>query len=567
MRLYILASSLFLLLSNCTCSKSSSQGTAATDAMGPKDPRSITIGIAQEPDSLFQPFKEMMASSEVLGLGTYTLTQYDENWTLVPWAAKSIPTQENGGLVVYEENGKTKMRATWVIRDDFFWSDGTPLTGDDFLISHEIYLDPKQEVIDRSVDEKIEKMEILGKDRKTLVVTWKEPYAYYHAYGQHGAIPNHIIRPVFENTPQKLKKHSFGRRPMMAGAYSVEEWVPGNYVRALRNPKTVAANRKPILDEVIFKIIPQTNTLESNLVSGSIDAISPTGLNLDQALQFEKRYGDQFDFHYVSGLLWEHIDFNLDNPTLKDLRVRQALAHGANREGIAKALFKNRQPVAHGTEPPKSRYHNPNIKKYPFDPKKAEALLDSAGWKRSSPSAIRMKDGKKMSLTLMTTSGNKTREKVEQLLQAQWRQIGVEIQIQNQPAKVFFGDTMHHRKYKGLAMYSWVKDPLAMSDTLWRCDYIPSKENNWMGQNQPGWCNQEAHDLLIAASKELDDEKRIAMGQKFEEIWAEDLPALPLYFRVSVSVTKKGLKNWKPTGMSQPMTWNAHQWAWASNGK
>lgn len=565
MKQIFLISSLLLLTSGCTCSKSSKTIGSSQETLAPKDSTSITIGISQEPDSLFQPFKEMMASSEVLGLGTYTLTQYDENWKLVPWAAKSIPTQKNGGLIVYEENGQTKMRATWQIRDDFFWPDGTPLTGDDFLLSHEIYIDPKQEVIDRSVDDKIEKMEVRGENRKTLIVTWKESYAYYHAYGQHGALPNHIIRSVFENSPQKLKKHAFGRRPMLAGGYSIEEWVPGNYVRALRNPKTVHPDRNPVLDEVIFKIIPQTNTLESNLVSGSIDAISPTGLNLDQALQFEKRYGDQFDFHYVSGLLWEHIDFNLDNPILKDLRVRQALAHGANREGIANALFKGRQPVAHGTEPPKSQYHNDNIKKYPYDPVKAGKLLDAAGWKRGNPSAIRMKEGEKLSLILMTTSGNKTREKIEQLLQAQWRQLGVDIQIQNQPAKVFFGDTMHRRKYTGLAMYSWIKDPLALSDTLWRCDYIPSKKNNWMGQNQPGWCNKEAHNILLQASQELDDAKRIALGKRFEEIWAEELPALPLYFRVSVSVTKKGLKNWKPTGMSQPMTWNAHKWAWAGN--
>ena len=143
---------------------------------GPKDPKSITIGIAQEPDSLMMPFKEMMASEEVVRVGNYTLTIFDEDWNLVPWAAESIPTVENGGLKIYKDKkdgNKTKMQATWKIRDDFFWADGKPLIGDDFVLSHEINKDPDQEIIDRSTTEKIESIKVVGKDKKTLVVTLK----------------------------------------------------------------------------------------------------------------------------------------------------------------------------------------------------------------------------------------------------------------------------------------------------------------------------------------------------------------------------------------------------------
>jgi peptide/nickel transport system substrate-binding protein len=314
-------------------------------------------------------------------------------------------------------------------------------------------------------------------------------------------------------------------------------------------------------------VIPETNTLESNLVSGTIDAISPTGLSLDQAMQFEKRHGDQFDFHYTEGLVWEHIDFNLENEILKDKRVRFALAYGSDREGIARALFFGRQPVAHGTEPPKSPYYNPGLVKYTYDPIKAQKLLDEAGWKLPASKTIREKNGKPLKLVIMTTSGNKTRERVEQLLQSQWREIGIDIQIKNEPSKVFFGETLRKRKFDGLAMYAWVKDPLKIADTLWRCDYIPSAKNNYHGQNQPGWCNKKADELLRLASRELDEEKRKQIGQEFEQIFVEELPVLPLYFRVEVSVTKKGLSHWKPTGMLQPVSWNAHEWRYLGKGR
>ena len=523
--------------------------------------KSLTIGIAQEPDSLFIPFKQMMASEEIVRAGIYTLTYFDENRKLIPWAAQEIPSLKNGLLKLYTENGAPKMRTTWRIRNDFFWPDGRPLTAEDFVFTNKLYQDPKQEILDRTVVELIQNMSAQGPDKKTLVVTWKQPYAYYHNYSQHEALPKHLIEPLYNQAPDQLKKSRFGQIPALAGAFTLREWSPGSHIIALRNPHAPKA-LAPWFDEIIWRIIPQTNTLEANLVSGSLDAISPTGLSLDQALKFEERHKDRFDFYYVEGLVWEHIDFNLDNIILKDKRVRRALAYASDRQGIATALFLGRQPMAHGTEPVKSLYYNNNITKYDFNPAKARELLDQAGWILNSDKAIREKDGKPLMLTLMTTSGDKTRERVEQLLQQQWLDVGIDIRIKNEPAKVFFGETMHKRKFEALAMYSWIKDPLKISDSLWRCDNIPSEANNFQGQNMPGFCNEKADKMLKQAARELDEQKRIKIGQDFEALFAEELPALPLYFRMEVSITQKGLKNWKPTGMLQPVTWNAHEWQW-----
>jgi peptide/nickel transport system substrate-binding protein len=338
------------ILSSCESCQKKSFNSANPK---PQDKKSITIGISQEPDSLFIPFKEMMASEEVVRAGTYTLTFFDEEWRIIPWAAKEIPSLENGLLEIYVENGVKKMRTTWHIKEDFKWPDGTPLTADDFIFTHRLFMDPNQEIVDRSVDEKIEKMESKGDDKRTLVVTWKELYAYFHNYRQHEAIPKHLVEPIYNQAPDQLKKSRFGQAPALAGAYTIREWTPGSHIIAERNPQAKGF-LTPYFDEVIWRIIPETNTLESNLVSGTIDAISPTGLSIDQAMQFEKRHQDQFNFYYTEGLVWEHIDFNLDNPILQDKRVRFALAYASNKEGIAQSLFHGRQPVAHGTEPPKA---------------------------------------------------------------------------------------------------------------------------------------------------------------------------------------------------------------------
>ena len=564
MKRFVLSFALVAVAASCSPAnkKSETKGgdKAKTGTAQKAQKKRMTIGVAQEPDSLFMPFKEMMISEEIARPTPYTLTVFGEDWKLKPWSAKSIPTIENGGLELFEENGKQKMRSTWIIRDEFNWSDGKPLTADDYVFTHELIMDPGQEIIDRSTDEKIEKMEAKGEDRKTLVVTWKERYAYYHNYRNHSAVPKHIVEPLYRKDPSSLKKHPFGQRPVLAGSFTIKEWVPGSHITVMKN-KHAKGFLVPALDEITWRFIPQTNTLEANLVSGSVDAISPGWMTFDQGLEFEKRMDkSKFNIDFTSGLVWEHIDFNLDNEIFKDKRVRQAFAYGANREVISKELFEGRQKVAHGTEPVRSPYHNPNVKRYDYDLEKAKALLDEAGWKESKPGDIRQKNGKPLEVVFMTTAGNKTRENVQVLLQSQWRKMGAKVTIRNQPAKVFFGETLRHRKYPGMAMYAWVKDPVSLSDTLWRCDYIPNKKNNFQGQNQPGYCNPKVDKILKAASQELDDKKRFAMGREVEEILGEDIPALPLFFRVDVSVYRKDLENWKPTGTLQPVTWNSYQW-------
>jgi peptide/nickel transport system substrate-binding protein len=421
--LFILTLSIFYSCGGC-------QKNAQRKAQANK--KVLTIGIAQEPDSLFMPFKEMMSSEEVARAGDYSLTRFDENLRITAYAAKEVPSLENGLLEFFKENGVLKMRTTWHIRDDFNWPDGMPLSADDFIFAHKIYTDPNQEIVDRTTVEKVEKME-RGEDKKTLIVTWKEPYAYYHNYHQHEAMPKHLVEPIYNEAPNQLKKCRFGQAPALAGSFTIKEWIPGSHIIVERNPHA-KNDIVPYFDEIIWQVIPETNTLESNLVSGTIDAISPIGISFEQAMQFEKRFKKQFDFYYTEGMVWEHIDFNLDNPLLKDKRVRQALAYGCDREGIAKALFFGRQPVAHGTEPPKSIYFNPRVKKYNYNKALAQKLLDEAGFLLPKGKTVREKDGKPLRLSIMTTSGNKTRERIEQLLQSEWGEIGVDIQIKNEPA-------------------------------------------------------------------------------------------------------------------------------------
>ncbi len=166
-------------------------------------------------------------------------------------------------------------------------------------------------------------------------------------------------------------------------------------------------------------------------------------------------------------------------------------------------------------------------------------------------------------VTISTTAGNRVREDVEQILQSQWQKVGVELKINNLPARVFFGETTRHHEFE-MAMYAWVQSPTSDCETLYTTDNIPSAENAYNGQNSPGFSNAEMDSLCHAIPTELDRAKRVAMLKRTQAILAEELPVLPLYYRVDVSAVKDGVQNWKPTGINlSQITWNAAQWAWA----
>jgi peptide/nickel transport system substrate-binding protein len=521
----------------------------------------LVIGITQEPDTLFLPFKAMRASELIGKTGTYSLAAYDEKWRLIPWAAKQLPTLDNGGVELIEAGGAQKMRVTWHLRDEFGWPDGRPLSADDFVFTFEMSKDERLPIPDRSGINRIEKMESRDEGR-TLVVTWKEPYAYYASYDAHLAMPKHVVEPLYRDNPARLHESSFGQRPLLAGAFTIAEWQPGSHVVARRNPRA-RGFLAPKLDEIVWKVVPQTQALESHLLSGSVDVVSPIGFNFDQAIAFEERHGDRFDVHFTPALFWEHIDLNHDHPALKDRRVRRALLHGVDREQLVQELFKGKQPVAHATIPPGVGFHAPDVRRYPFDPARARALLDEAGFAQASD-GVRARGDVRLSFTLMTTSGDRLREQVQQLLKDGWKAIGVEVTFKNQPARILFGETVRRRKYDSMVMFSWSMVPDTPNSDMWRCDRIPSADNGWNGRNLTGWCDEEATQLLDDAARAADRNKHDALIQRFDRIWAEELPSLPLYYRAEVSVTRKGLLGWRPTGTFQSVAWNAHEWAWAA---
>ncbi len=380
-------------------------------------------------------------------------------------------------------------------------------------------------------------------------------------------LPAHIERPIFEQSPADYRNRSAyetdsANPGLYFGPYVIAEVVPGSQITLTRNPHWMG--KAPSFERVILRTIENTSALEANLLSGEIDMIDgDLGLAIDQAIAFEQRHGDDFEVIFKPGLIYEHLDVLLDNPILDDKRVRQALILSADRQTITEQLFGGRQPVAHSNVSPLDWVYDDTIPTYGYDPEAAGALLDEAGWSDMRGGVRHNAEGEPLSLRLMTTAGNRTRELVQQVLQAGWKQVGIEVEIRNEPPRVFFGETVTKRDYGALALFAWLSAPEAVPLTTLRSDQVPTEENAWTGQNYTGYANPEMDRLIDAIERELDREKRKALWSELQQLYAEDLPAIPLYWRASAYILPKQLEGVEPTGHRATTTQGIENWTWA----
>ena len=304
-----------------------------------------------------------------------------------------------------------------------------------------------------------------------------------------------------------------------------------------------------------------TAALEANLLSGEIDYIAgEDGISLDQALTFEKRHGERFNVVFKPGLFYEHIDLRLDNPVLEDIRVRQAMLHGIDRNSISVRLFEGKQPVADTSVHPLDQYHVDDVRKYPFDPALAATLLDEAGWTDIRKGIRHNAAGEPLLLEIMTTAGNRVRELVEQVIQSNLREIGIDLRIRNQPARVLFGQTIRQRQFTGMAMFAWFSSPRNVPRTTLHSSMIPTVENGWSGQNYTGYRSDVMDTAIDRVEVGCSEEDQTRHWTTIQQTYAQDLPVLPLYFRANAFIMPKWLKGVTPTGHQYPSTLWVENW-------
>jgi peptide/nickel transport system substrate-binding protein len=547
-----------LIFASLVCGASDAQMPAAS---GPRD--TLTIGITQFPSTFHPNIESMAAKSYVLGFARRPLTAYDADWRLTCLFCEALPTLENG-LAVREAtpDGKQGIRMTFRLREGLRWGDGTPISSEDLRFAWEAGRDPATGFGPAEFYRSA--YELVVEDERTVTLRLDKVTFQFASLGDFQPLPAHVERARWQADPRGYRNRTAydteaPNPALWSGPFRIAAVQPGAGVTLERNPAWQGP--APAFRRIQVRTVENTAALEAQLLSGQLDMIAgELGLPVEQAAALERRAGPRFRVAYRPGLVYEHLDVQHAHPALADARVRRALLLAADRAQIVARLFEGRQTVAHSSVNPLDPMHDPDVRQWGFDPAAANALLEEAGWRRGPDGVRRNAAGDRLSLELMTTAGNRAREQVQQVLQGMWRQAGIETRIRNEPPRVLFAETLSKRRFGGLALFAWISAPESVPRTTLHSEDIPTEARNWSGQNYGGYTNPEVDALIAAIEVELDEPRRRALWARLQAIYAEALPALPLWFRADAHLWPPWLDGVRPTGHLNPTSLWVETW-------
>ena len=521
--------------------------------------KTLTIGISSFPSTLHPSIDPDASKFYILGFADRPVVAFDPDRHLECRLCAEIPTVANGDVVM-EGVG---MAVTWHFKPGLTWGDGAPLGAADLAFTARVGRDPNSGFANTRTWERVSRVDVV--DPQTAVVHLTEPFYQYDEMDE--LLPAHLEQPIFDaaHNPGEYMQHSlYNRDPTNAGLYngpyhivSIEQ---GSQVVLERNPHWTGDT--PYLDRIVVKTIGNTAALQANLLSGDVDMVpgEGVGMTLDQVLVLQSQYPTRFTYAYKPNLAYTHIDLQLDNPILADIRVRRALLMGIDRQSMVDRLMGGRVPVARSFVNPQEPQYTADVRSYPYDPAAARALLAEAGWKPGEDGICRNAAGQRLSLEFSTSTGVRARELLQQVMQSQWRSLGVETIIKNEPPRTLFGETLKHRSFTGMVMFGWLSSVESSPRQTLSSGQIPTAANNWGGTNYTDFHNPRMDADIDAMERELDPAKRLPLWADMQRIYADELPVLPLFFGSEAHVWPTWLKGVQPTGHNQPTTLSAEHW-------
>lgn len=540
----------------------------ASQAHSQEQNKRLTIGMSQYPSTLHPGIDSMMAKTYVQGFTRRPLIAYNQKWEKICMLCTELPTYENGRVKMETRpDGTQGLAVKYTLVKDAQWGDGTPVTTKDILFTWHVGKDERVGITNYELYSK-DIVDITVIDDKNFIVHTDKVTCDFANLADFDVLPAHIEKLAYDKGGDAYRNATLydtdtTNPGLYNGPYVIADKNTGVSITLKKNPKWWG--KTPYFDEITLITVENTNTLSAQLLTGQIDMIAgELGLPMDQATALEKRLkskGDErFAFVYKPGLIYEHIDINQDSPVFQDKKVRQALLYAINRDVISTQLFDGKQPVALSNIHPLDKIYTQNVKQYKYNPKIALNLLKEAGWHKGDDGVLKNQDGQALRFEFQTTAGNKSRELVEQAIQENWASIGVQAVIKNEPPRVLFGDTLQKRQFDGAIMYAWLSAPENVPKTTLHSKMIPSAKNGYSGQNYVGYKNSVMDKIIDDLEIVCDAAPREKLWNDLQVLYADDLPALPLYFRADVYIYPHGLQGLTPTGHQYPSSLWSENW-------
>src|SRR6266705_3725325 len=462
---FSLVAMLLLILSACggaSSSSSSSTPSAGTPVKG----GTWTDDLYEEPDSLL-PNASSETFSDMVDTTIYApLFLGNVKGAITPGIVTELPTSANGGI--------SADLKTWTfhLKPNLKWSDGQPLDARDVDFTWKLWTGGKFTPANTTGLNLITSSTV-SSDNLSITFNLKQAFSPFLSIWTDG-LEAPMPAPVFSSgDPAKIQTSKENLNPsVVSGPFMMSESVPGDHYTVVRNPNYYqAAQGLPYLDKIVFRIVPNANTILKDLQAGTIN--SSYFLDVSKFLAYQKLAPTYATYTNPAATNFEASYFNFHNPILgTDVKVRTAMAMAIDHDSlITVARRGTASPLCtdHGQAYVPGYQADAACPKY--DPAAANALLDQDGWVKGSD-GYRTKGSQKLEFKYSTTANKPWRDADELIIQSNLKDIGIKMDIQNYPASTFFGPFLNGGKHD-IAEYenSWTYD--ADDASGWACNQIP----------------------------------------------------------------------------------------------
>jgi peptide/nickel transport system substrate-binding protein len=526
------------------CSKVGTSTGPATGANNWTIHGVLRIAGVSEPDNINPILGNQQTEVDLSMFWAGYLFNWSDQNQFVPELATQVPTTKNGGI------SADGLAITYHLRPGVLWQDGAPFTADDVIFTWQTIMNPRTNVQTRTGYDLISSID--KKDSHTIVVHLKKQWApFVDSFFTMSSTPYPILpKHILGNLPD-INTAPYNVKPIGTGPFIFQEWQRGTIIRMTANPHYWRG--APKLKEVDYKIIPDETTILTQLRTHEAD------------MEYNAPASQTPSFKDIAGVRtyltpftqYREIGFNLTNPILSDVRVRQALAYATDQQQLIDTVSHGVNMKGDTDQPPFLWAHAEKVQQYPHDPVMAGKLLDEAGWKLG-PDGYRSKNGQRLSLEMSGITGAAETRNIEAVVQSQWRQVGVDVYIKNYQSGDFFktyqaGGILQTGKFD-TAVYSWLNGVDPDDSTLFMCNQFPPN-----GQNNYHFCNHDLDAAEQVAMTEYDQDKRKAAYDKIQKILAEQEPLIVIWFVRRQDVVNNDLRNYKPAHAVTTF-WNPWEW-------
>lgn len=453
------------------------------------------------------------------------------------------------------------------------WSDGKPVTADDSRFRFELQYgtDPRQAQLNRIARYKVT-------DQLSLQVAtipgWIDP---------------NYVRLVW----MPLPRHDWGQLsmaqltvlplpaspPLSSGAFMVEEWVVGEKITLVRNPHYYRTEEGlPYLDRLVYRFIADQAQIVAEVLAGRCHIATHEGIDIGQMpALLERQNNGLLNVHASTTPIFEHLDFGIASllPDVEnrprwfsDVRVRQALTQCTDREAMITETQEGLSAMMDGYTPTIHPLYPSELTGWAYNPDAGNALLDELDWLDGNGDGIREdpETGLPFQVRLMTTQGGELRPRLANMVRDQWLACGVRVEVQLMPAEQFFADApagpIFGRQFD-LALFAWLSS-FHPPCHLYTSNAIPGDPRDfpasWSGLNVTGWSDPTFDQACAAANWSVaGTDAYTAAHQQALQIFVQNVPAIPLFPRVKLSIVHPSVQNFQLDTTQESELWNLSQ--------